>query len=78
MIGTTSSGSGISDQQLVVYFIICRCCWNAATYEWKVHNGIIEIISFVVKYLYLWYLLFVNLITMLTQKFNLNDKKCIF
>jgi hypothetical protein len=24
------------------------CCWNVATYEWKVHNGKIEIISLVV------------------------------
>ena len=30
-------------------YSICRCCWNVATYEWKVHNGKIEIISFVVK-----------------------------
>jgi hypothetical protein len=29
---------------------ICRCCWNVATYKWKVHNGKIEIISFVVKF----------------------------
>jgi len=27
-----------------------RCCWNIATYKWKVHNGKIEIISFVVKF----------------------------
>jgi hypothetical protein len=24
------------------------CCWNVATHKWKVHNGEIEIISFVV------------------------------
>jgi hypothetical protein len=24
------------------------CCWNVATYEWKIHNGKIKIISFVV------------------------------
>ena len=30
---------------------MCRCCWNVATYKWKVHNGKIEIISFVVKFL---------------------------
>jgi hypothetical protein len=57
LIGTTSSG--IWHELRDIYSI---CCWNAATYEWKVHHGIIEIISFVVKYLYLWYLLFVNLI----------------
>jgi hypothetical protein len=26
-----------------------RCYWNVATYKWNVHNGKIEIISFVVK-----------------------------
>jgi hypothetical protein len=26
--------------------------WNVATYEWKVHNGKIEIISFVVKFVF--------------------------
>jgi len=20
-------------------YSICRCCWNGATYKWKVHNG---------------------------------------
>ena len=30
-------------------YSICRCCWNVATYKWKVHNGKIEIISFVIK-----------------------------
>jgi hypothetical protein len=20
----------------------CRCCWNVATYKWKIHNGKIE------------------------------------
>jgi hypothetical protein len=30
-------------------YSICRCCWNGVTYEWKVHNGKIEIIFFVVK-----------------------------
>jgi hypothetical protein len=44
LIGTTSSG--ISYQLRDIYSI-CRCCWNVATYEWKVHNGKIEIISFV-------------------------------
>jgi hypothetical protein len=47
LIGTTSSG--ISYQLREIYSI-CRCCWNVATYEWKVHNGKIEIISFVVKF----------------------------
>jgi hypothetical protein len=31
-------------------YSICRCCWNVATYKWKVHNEKIEIISFVVKF----------------------------
>ena len=30
-------------------YSICRCCWNVATYKWKVYNGKIEIISFVIK-----------------------------
>ena len=30
-------------------YSICRCCWNVATYKWKVHNGKIEIVSFVIK-----------------------------
>jgi hypothetical protein len=29
----------------MIYHRVC-CCWNVATYEWKVHNGKIEIISF--------------------------------
>jgi hypothetical protein len=29
---------------------ICRCCWNVATYKWKVQNGKIDIISFAVKF----------------------------
>jgi hypothetical protein len=28
----------------------CICCWNGATYKWKVHNGKIDIIPFVVKF----------------------------
>jgi hypothetical protein len=28
---------------------MCRCSWNVATDKWKVHNGEIEIISFVVQ-----------------------------
>ena len=46
-IGTTSSG--ISYQLRYIYSI-CKCWWNVATYEWKVHNGKIEIASFVVKF----------------------------
>ena len=41
--------SGISYQLRDIYSI-CRCCWNVATHKWKVHNGKIEIISFVVKF----------------------------
>ena len=44
MIGTT-----ILDKLRIVYFI-CRCCRNVATYKWKVHNGKVKIISFVVKF----------------------------
>jgi hypothetical protein len=51
MIGTTSSE--ISYQLRDIYSI-CRCCWKVATYKWKVHNGKIEIISFVVR-LPLWF-----------------------
>ena len=28
-------------------YSICRCCWNVATYKWKVHNGKIEIIYWI-------------------------------
>ena len=45
-IGTTSSGI-LSYHPREIYSI-CRCCWNVATYKGKVHNGKIEIISFVV------------------------------
>jgi hypothetical protein len=45
LTGTISSG--ISDQLRDIYSI-CRCCWNVATYKWKVLNVKIEIISFVV------------------------------
>ena len=45
--GTTSSGISY---QLRDIFSICRCCWNDATYKWKDHNGKIEIISFVLKF----------------------------
>jgi hypothetical protein len=36
--------------QLREIYSICRCYWNVATYEWKVHDGKIEIISFIVKF----------------------------
>jgi hypothetical protein len=41
--GTTSSGISYHLRDI---YSICRCCWNVATYKWKVHNGKIEIISF--------------------------------
>ena len=47
LIGTTRSG--ISLQQRDIYSI-CSCCWNVATYRWKVHNRNMEIISFIVKF----------------------------
>ena len=31
-------------------YSICMCCWNGATHQWKVHNGKIDIISFVVEF----------------------------
>jgi hypothetical protein len=31
-------------------YSICRCCWDVATHKWKVQNGKIEIISFVVSF----------------------------
>jgi hypothetical protein len=43
------TNSGISYHLRDIYSI-CRFCWNVATYKWKVHNGNIEIISFVVKF----------------------------
>jgi hypothetical protein len=45
LIGTTSSGISY---QLRDRYSICGCCWNVATYKWKVHN---VKISFVVKFL---------------------------
>ena len=45
--GTTSSGISYHLRDI---YCICRCCWNVAIYKWKVHNGKIEIISFVVKF----------------------------
>ena len=47
LIGTTRSE--ISLQQRDIYSI-CSCCWNVATYRWKVHNRNMEIISFIVKF----------------------------
>jgi hypothetical protein len=44
LIGTTSSGTSYHLRDI---YSICRCCWNCATYKWKVHNAKIEIISFV-------------------------------
>jgi hypothetical protein len=38
----------VSTERYILY--VCRCCWNFATYKWKVHNGKIEINSFVVKF----------------------------
>ena len=48
MIGTTSSG--ISDQLRYIYSI-CRCYWDVATSKWKVHNGEIAVISFVINFI---------------------------
>jgi hypothetical protein len=45
-IGATNSGISYHLREI---YSICRCCGNVATYKWKVHNGNIEIISFVVK-----------------------------
>ena len=39
MTGTTSSGISYHLRDI---YSICRCCWNVATYKWKVHNGKIE------------------------------------
>jgi hypothetical protein len=47
LIETTSSG--MSDQLRDIYSI-CRYCWIIVTYKWKVHNGKIVIISFVVRF----------------------------
>ena len=44
-----ATNSGISYHLRDIYSI-CQCCWNVATYKWKLHNGNIEIISFVVKF----------------------------
>jgi hypothetical protein len=34
----------------IYIYCICRFCWNVATYKWRIHNGKIEIISYVVKF----------------------------
>jgi hypothetical protein len=47
LIGTKSSGISYHLRDI---YSICQCCWNVATYKWKLHNGNIEIISFVVKF----------------------------
>jgi hypothetical protein len=47
LIGATSSRISYYLRDI---YSICMCCWNDATYKWKVHNGKIEIISFVVKF----------------------------
>ena len=35
MIGNASTGISY---QLGDIYTVCRCCWNVATYKWKVHN----------------------------------------
>ena len=40
----------IASYQVRDIFSICRCCWDVATYKWNVHNGKMDIISFVVRY----------------------------
>jgi hypothetical protein len=47
LIGATNSGISYHLREI---YSICRSCWNVATNKWKVHNGNIEIISFVVKF----------------------------
>ena len=44
--GTTSSGIVY---QLLDIYSLCRCCWNDTTNKWKVQNGKIEIICFVLN-----------------------------
>jgi len=39
--------SGILDELRDAYSV-CRCCWNVATYKWKVHNEKFETISFAI------------------------------
>ena len=47
LIGATTSGISYHLRDI---YSICRCCWKGATHKWKVHNGTIEIVSFVVKF----------------------------
>ena len=47
MVATTYAR--ISDQLGDVYSI-CWSGWNVATYKWNVHNGKIEILSFVLMF----------------------------
>jgi hypothetical protein len=69
LLGTTSSGISYHLRDI---YSICRCCWNVATYKWKVHLFCRKV-SFLTDphcrfrglgqgmkqtYLYLWYPLF--------------------
>ena len=47
--GNPDKSSGVS-YYLRDKYSIFRCFWNVSTYKWKVHNGKIEIIFFVVKF----------------------------
>jgi hypothetical protein len=38
---------GLTEREI---YSISRCCWNVATYKWKVHNWKIEIIPFVLRF----------------------------
>jgi hypothetical protein len=67
LIGTIISG--ISYQLRDIYSI-CGCCWNVATYERKVHNVKIEIISFVVVSFLIGYGISVSQMT--TDMFHLS------
>jgi hypothetical protein len=42
MIGATSSGISYHLREMYSIYV---CCWNVATYKWKMHNGKIEFIS---------------------------------
>jgi len=44
-----STNSGMLDPLTYIYYI-CMYCWNDVTYKWKIHNGKIVIISFVVRF----------------------------
>ena len=47
LIGATSSGISYHLRDI---YSKGRCCRKGATYKWKLQNGTIEIISFVVKF----------------------------